>query len=126
MCGVAIITLAGTIVNNNILLIDAYNININAGFSKRDSIIKASISRLRPILLTAGSTSLGLIPMVATVGIDFLNRTITYNAPSSQWWQQLSTSLAGGIIFATIITSFITPVLLNFKRDKGVIKDVEI
>jgi multidrug efflux pump len=118
MCGVGIIALAGIVVNNNILLIDAYAEYILDGESKKQAIIKAAISRLRPILLTAGTTVLGLLPMITGINIDFLNVEITYNAPSNQWWRQLSTTIAGGLSFATILTLFFTPALLMIGRNK--------
>jgi multidrug efflux pump len=50
--------------------------------------------------------------MVFGLTIDFLHRDISYDAPSSQWWRQLSASIAGGLTFATILTLFFTPSLL--------------
>ena len=112
MCGVGIISLAGIVVNNNILLIDAYNEHIQNGENNKNAVIKAAVSRLRPILLTAGTTILGLLPMVLTINIDFINLEVTYNAPSGQWWKQLATSISGGLAFATVLTLFFTPALL--------------
>ena len=115
MCGVGIIALSGIVVNNNILLIEAYN-KYNNLTSERENIklaiIRASVSRLKPILLTSGTTVLGLIPMISTINIDFFSFNVTYGAPSSQWWQQLSTTIAGGLMFSTILTLFFTPSLL--------------
>ena len=112
MCGVGIISLAGIVVNNNILLIDAYNEHVQNGENNKNAVIKAAVSRLRPILLTAGTTILGLLPMVLTINIDFINLEVTYNAPSGQWWKQLATSISGGLAFATVLTLFFTPALL--------------
>ena len=112
MCGVGIIALAGIVVNNNILLIDAYKEAINNGNDPFTAVSKAAISRFRPILLTAGTTVLGLIPMIFKINIDFFNLKVTYGAPSGQWWQQLSTAIAGGLAFSTILTLFFTPALL--------------
>lgn len=119
MCGVGIIALAGTVVNSNILLIDAYFQAVNT-YKKmhKDAIVYAAITRIKPILLTAGTTLLGLMPMVTGINIDFLNFDITYNAPSSQWWKQLSTTIAGGMSFATVITLFFTPCLMLLRKPK--------
>ena len=112
MCGVGVISLAGIVVNNNIILIDTYKLLLDKGLSVREALIRAGCDRLRPILLTAGTTVLGLLPMVMAMNLNFFNRTITFGAPSTQWWIQLSTSIAGGLTFATVLTLFFTPCLL--------------
>ncbi len=112
MCGVGVISLAGIVVNNNIILIDTYKLLLDKGLTVREALIRAGCDRLRPILLTAGTTVLGLLPMVMAMNVNFFNRTISFGAPSTQWWIQLSTSIAGGLTFATILTLFFTPCLL--------------
>lgn len=119
MCGVGIIALAGIVVNNNILLIDGYKVNKELGLTSKEAIIRAAISRLRPIFLTAGTTVLGLIPMISRLNIDFVARAITYNSPSSQWWVQLATTIAGGLTFSTILTLLFTPALLMLRAHKS-------
>jgi multidrug efflux pump len=113
MCGVGIITLAGIVVNNNILLIDAYLTLLDQGAERFKAIEQAAVSRLRPILLTSITTSIGLLPMVFSMSINIMNLEIDFGAPSSQWWVQLSTSIAGGVLFATILTLFFTPAVLT-------------
>ncbi len=112
MCGVGIIALAGIVVNNNIIFIDTYKILRESGMNAREALLRTGAQRIRPILLTAGTTILGLIPMVVGMNIDFIGRDLTFGAPASQWWQQMSTSIAGGLAFATILTLFFTPSLL--------------
>ncbi len=113
MCGVGIIALAGIVVNNNIIFIDTFmQLKKANSESLNDAILRTGAQRLRPILLTAGTTVLGLIPMVISMNIDFYSRTVTFGAPSTQWWNQLSTAIAGGLAFATILTLFFTPALL--------------
>ena len=63
-------------------------------------------------MLTAITTVLGLMPMVLQWNIDLMNRQFSVGAPSSQWWTQLSTAIAGGLTFATILTLIMTPCLL--------------
>ncbi len=118
MCGVGIIALTGIVVNNNILLIDAFNINLKAGLKYKDAIVKASLSRVKPILLTAGTTMLGLLPMVLKITINFFDGRVSYDAPSSQWWVHLSTTIGGGLAFATVLTLFFTPALLMLGKKK--------
>lgn len=112
MCGIGVIVLSGIVLNNNILFIDTYQYLRKNGHDVRDSIVKAGIQRVRPILLTAITAILGLLPMIFGLTINFFTREITYDAPSSQWWRQLSISIAGGLAFATILTLFFTPCLL--------------
>lgn len=112
MCGVGVIALAGIVVNNNIIFIDTYNEMLDKGLDHREALLRTGAQRLRPILLTAGTTVLGLTPMVIGMGIDFVDREVSFGAPSSQWWTQLSTSIAGGLTFATILTLLLTPCLL--------------
>ncbi len=115
MGGVGIISLAGIIVNNNILLIDSFESKLKL-YDVRESIIRACISRIRPILLTVVTTVLGLLPMITKININFFKREITYNAPSSQWWVDLSITIASGLLLATVLTLFFTPALLYCKR----------
>ena len=63
-------------------------------------------------LATAITTILGLMPMVLGVNLDLIHRQITVGSPSSQWWTQLASSVAGGLAFATVLTLFLTPSLL--------------
>ena len=112
MCGVGIISLAGIVVNNNIIFIDTYDKFRKQDLEAREAIIATAKARLRPILLTSLTTILGLIPMIYSMNINFFARDIYFGAPSSQWWQQLSTTIASGLAFATILTLFLTPALL--------------
>lgn len=117
MCGVGIIALAGIIVNNNILLLDAFHQQIKVRKNNiKQCIINASISRIRPILLTVATTVLGLIPMITRLNISFFTLQITYDAPSSQWWVDISATIASGILTATVLTLFFTPALLIIQR----------
>lgn len=118
MGGVGVIALAGIVVNNNIILIDTYDNQRKQGYPIREALLRSGALRLRPILLTAGTTILGLLPMVMGMNIDFLDRNLTFGAPSSQWWRQLSTAIAGGLTFATVLTLFLTPALLLL-RDRN-------
>ena len=113
MTGVGIITLAGVVVNNNIVLIDTFDRLRDTGMDQRQAIVRTGAQRLRPVLLTAITTVFGLLPMVLGVNIDFFTREMTIGAPSSQWWIQLSTAVASGLTFATLLTLVVTPCLLS-------------
>jgi len=112
MSGVGVIALAGVVVNNNIVLIDTFNSLRKMGMSVRESAIRTGAQRLRPVILTTVTTILGLVPMVFQLNIDLVNQAISVGAPSSQWWTQLSTAIAGGLAFATPLTLILTPCLL--------------
>ncbi|PCI62365.1 MAG: MFS transporter [Gammaproteobacteria bacterium] len=117
MGGIGVISLAGIVVNNNIVLIDTYNVLRKEGYSVVDAVLRTGAQRLRPVMLTTITTILGLMPMVLQVNLDFINRTVVFGAPSTQWWAQLATAVAGGLAFATVLTLVLTPCLLVL-RDK--------
>ncbi|MDH3777286.1 MAG: efflux RND transporter permease subunit [Gammaproteobacteria bacterium] len=112
MSSVGVITLAGIVVNNNIVFIDTYNVLRSRGERPFDAILRTCAIRLRPVLLTTVTTIVGLMPMVLGVNINLIDRNVSIGAPSSQWWTQLASSVAGGLAFATILTLWLTPSLL--------------
>jgi multidrug efflux pump len=112
MVGMGIIGLAGIVVNNNIVLIDTYNQFRKNGLSALDAAHQTGCLRLRPVLLTSITTVLGLMPMVLAINVNLLEPSLGFGAPSTQWWTQLSSAIAGGLTFATILTLFITPCML--------------
>jgi multidrug efflux pump len=117
MSGIGVIALAGIVVNNNIVLIDTFNQLRARGLSKQEAILRTGVQRLRPVMLTTVTTILGLMPMVLMMNIDLINQKIEIGAPSTQWWTQLATAVAGGLAFATVLTLVLTPCLLMFSRD---------
>ncbi|OUS27239.1 MFS transporter [Thalassotalea sp. 42_200_T64] len=121
MSGLGVIALAGIVVNNNIVLIDTYNVLRHSGYRAKEAILRTGAQRLRPVLLTTTTTILGLMPMVLQMNIDFVSRDISFGAPSTQWWAQLATAIAGGLTFATLLTLVLTPCLLalrDYKQEK--------
>lgn len=112
MSGIGIMALAGIVVNNNIVLIDAYNEHRDNGLEPVQAALRAGSERLRPVLLTAVTTIVGLMPMVLGMTVDFLGRDLYFGAPSGQFWVQLSTAIVGGLTVATFITVLLTPAML--------------
>jgi len=112
MVGMGIIALAGIVVNNNIVLIDTYNQLRGEGLSAREAALEAGGLRLRPVLLTAITTVLGLAPMVLGINVNLFAPSLGLGAPSAQWWTQLSSAIAGGLTFATGLTLLLTPCML--------------
>lgn len=112
MSGIGVIALAGIVVNNNIVLIDTYNLIRRQGIEALHAAMLTGAQRLRPVLLTTVTTILGLMPMVLGMNIDLISRHIQIGGPSTQWWTQLATAVAGGLAFATLLTLVLTPCLL--------------
>ena len=119
MVGLGIIALAGIVVNNNIVLIDTYNRMRAEGRDGYTAALETGKLRLRPVFLTALTTVLGLMPMVLAMNLDLIDREITFGAPSTQWWTQLSSAIAGGLAFATLLTLILTPALLVLGDNAG-------
>ena len=112
MVGMGVIALAGIVVNNNIVLIDTYNELRTDGMAPAQAALEAGCLRLRPVLLTAITTVLGLMPMVLGVNVNLFAPALGFNAPSAQWWTQMSSAIAGGLTFATALTLLLTPCML--------------
>ncbi|WP_022707671.1 efflux RND transporter permease subunit [Paracoccus zeaxanthinifaciens] len=123
MSGIGIMALAGVVVNNNIILIDAYNEHRAAGIDPDRAARRAAAERFRPVLLTATTTVIGLLPMVMGMTIDFVGRDLYFGAPSGQFWIQLSTGIAGGLVVATAVTLFLTPTLLAWDGRRRVARE---
>jgi multidrug efflux pump len=112
MSGIGVLALAGIVVNNNIVLIDTYNEKRADGLVPMDAALRTAALRLRPVVLTAVTTILGLTPMVLGWTVDFVGRDFHIGAPSTDYWVQLATGVAGGLLFATPITLLLTPAML--------------
>jgi multidrug efflux pump subunit AcrB len=113
MCGVGVISLAGVVVNNAIVLIDYTNKLRDRGLPLREAIVSAGATRLRPVLLTAITTILGLLPMVSGISIDFRYMTIAMVSETSQYWKSLSAVVIFGLLLATILTLVVVPTLYS-------------
>jgi multidrug efflux pump len=112
MSGIGVISLAGIVVNNNIVLIDTYNLIRAQGAAAAEAAVLTCAQRIRPVMLTTVTTILGLLPMAIGMNFDLINRNIEFGSPSTQWWTQLATAVAGGLAFATVLTLMLTPCLL--------------
>lgn len=119
MGGIGVIALAGIVVNNNIVLIDTFNGLKAQGLSSLEAALRTGAQRLRPVVLTSVTTALGLMPMVIGLNINFFTREIVYGAPSTQWWTELSSAIAGGLVFATVLTLLVTPAMLMLSERRA-------
>jgi multidrug efflux pump subunit AcrB len=95
---IGLISLAGVVVNDAIVVVDFINQGRDRGLSKRDAIIEAGLNRLRPVLLTTITTVGGLLPL-------FLNLT-----GGAEFWQPLCGAVVFGLLFATFLTLLAVPV----------------
>ncbi len=113
MTGLGVISLAGVVVNNAIVLIDYTNKLRESGFELHDAIMAAGATRLRPVMLTAITTILGLIPMVTGVSFNFRTMSMSWVSESSQWWQSMSIVVIFGLLVATFLTLLVVPTLYS-------------
>lgn len=113
MSGVGVISLAGVVVNNAIVLIDYTNKLREAGMETNEAVIAAGATRLRPVMLTAVTTVLGLIPMVTGVSLNFRELAISTVSETSQYWKSMSIVVIFGLITATALTLVVVPTLYS-------------
>ena len=98
---IGIVSLAGIVVNDAIILIDKINKNIKIGMNYTDAIVEGGVARMQPIFLTSATTIVGILPLY------FAN----------ELWQGLSLTIIFGLLFSTILTLFIVP-LMYFGTNK--------
>jgi multidrug efflux pump len=119
MSGIGVIALAGVVVNNNIVLIDTYDRLREEGWDKTEAVLQTCRERARPVVLTAVSAILGVLPIAFGLGLEIFHHETTINAPSTQWWISLSSAIVFGLSFATVLTLIVTPsMLMVFTRAK--------
>jgi multidrug efflux pump len=112
MTGIGVIALAGVVVNNNIVLIDTFDTLRREGKPKIEAILQTCRERARPVVLTALTAILGVLPIAFGLNLELLNHEVTIGAPSTQWWIALSSAIVYGLAFATCLTLVVIPSLL--------------
>ena len=113
MTGIGVIALAGIVVNNNIVLIDTYDhLRRDQDMDKLEAILQTCRERARPVVLTALTAILGVLPIAFGYNLELLSHETTFGAPSTQWWIALSSSIVFGLAFSTILTLIVTPSML--------------
>jgi multidrug efflux pump len=124
MTAVGTIALAGVVVNNNIVLIDTYVHLRSEGWDKLEAVLETCRERVRPVMLTAVTAILGVLPIAFGVNLALLSHEVTIGAPSTQWWTALSSAIVFGLAFSTMLTLVVTPAaLMVFTRDNAWIAD---
>ncbi len=115
MTGVGVISLAGVVVNNAIVLIDYFEKLKAKGKNTYEALLEAGVTRFRPVILTAITTVLGLLPMATGVSFDFTNFAMQIGGESSQWWSSMAVAVIFGLIVATALTLLVVPVLCSLR-----------
>ncbi|MBN2720853.1 MAG: efflux RND transporter permease subunit [Proteobacteria bacterium] len=116
MTGIGVISLAGVVVNNAIVLIDYANVLRKEGMELNEALMKAGTVRFRPVTLTAVTTILGLTPMAIGLSIDFKNLTLQVGGESAQWWGPMAVAVIFGLTVATLLTLVMVPVFYSLNE----------
>ena len=118
MSGVGVISLAGIVVNNAIVLVDYIDIlRSRDGVEERESLIQGGLTRFRPVTLTAITTVMGLVPLAIGLNFDFeglyssLRPDLYWGGEQAAWWGPMAIAVIAGLTFATFLTLVILPVL---------------
>lgn len=124
MTGVGIISLAGIVVNNAIVLIDYIDIlRERDGMDRREALVEGGKTRLRPVLLTAITTALGLVPLAIGLNFDFfglyssLSPDLFWGGDQAAWWGPMAVAVIVGILVATFLTLVLVPVMYSLVDD---------
>lgn len=114
LTGIGIVALAGIIVNNNIVLIDTFNVlrSENPDWTIEKLVVTTGVQRLRPVFLTTFTTGFGLLPLAAHVSIDLIGAEIEVGGPITSQWVSLASAIVFGLSFGTILTLVVTPAML--------------
>jgi multidrug efflux pump subunit AcrB/outer membrane protein TolC len=119
MTGIGIISLAGVVVNNSIVMVDYINVLRRRGYDRREAVVRGGLVRFRPVMLTAATTALGLVPIVIGVSLDFVNTRIVVGGNSVEMWGPMSRVVVVGLLVATVLTLVVVPVLYSLFDDIG-------
>jgi len=117
MTGLGVISLAGVVVNNAIVLLDYVQQLRAEDMAARDALVQAGVVRFRPVMLTAITTILGLVPMAAGISIDFTNARILLGSQNAAWWGPMAVAVIFGLAFATILTLVMVPTFYSIIED---------
>lgn len=115
LTGMGIIAVAGIVVKNGIILVDFIDIRRGEGMNLKDAVIDGGAVRLNPVILTAASTILGLIPLAIGLNIDFyglfasFEPNLYFGGDNADFWGPLAWTIIYGLAFATFLTLFLVP-----------------
>ncbi len=121
MTGIGVISLVGVVVNNNIVLMDYINILRSRGYTVSEAVVRAGIRRFRPVTLTAITTILGLIPLTFGFGFDIYSFSFESGGADTQFWRSMGVAVIFGLLFGTVLTLVIVPVIYSIFTDTGIV-----
>jgi multidrug efflux pump len=119
MTFIGIISLAGIVCVNNIVLMDYVKQLTEQGLQKKNAIIEAGLIRFRPVILTALTTILGLVPLTFGINIDFVELFRSFDpqfqlgSENTAFWGPMGIAIISGLTFATFLTLVVVPVLYS-------------
>jgi len=90
-------------------LIDFINHLRREGRDLREAVIQGGATRLRPVLLTAITAMIGLLPMATGIGIDFMHFHLETKTETSMWWAPMAWAIFWGLFFNTLLTLIVVP-----------------
>ncbi|MFT6397509.1 MAG: multidrug efflux pump subunit AcrB [Bradymonadia bacterium] len=111
MTGMGIISLAGVVVNNAIVLIDYINQLKERGLPVTEAVWRAGMVRFRPVMLTAITTALSLMPTVLGFSLDVKNLQIVRGGTSVEMWGPMANAVVTGLLVATFLTLIAVPAM---------------
>tara|TARA_Y100001970_G_scaffold98563_1_gene123930 strand:- start:74928 stop:78128 length:3201 start_codon:yes stop_codon:yes gene_type:complete len=116
--GITCVALAGIVVNNNIVLIDTFNLlkRNNPQATIKSIALRSAVLRLRPVFLTSFTTIAGLLPIALGFSIDLIERDIKSGSYITSFWEQMAGSLVVGLAVATVLTLIVTPCALTMSE----------
>jgi len=117
MAGIGVISLAGVVVNNGIVLLDYTRQLIDRGMPRHDAIVAAGATRLRPVFLTATTTMLAVVPILTGVSFDFHHWQVIWQSESAEWWLSMAVVIFFGLGLATLLTLVVVPALFSLTED---------
>ncbi|MBI2537753.1 MAG: efflux RND transporter permease subunit [Gemmatimonadetes bacterium] len=124
MTGIGVISLAGVVVNNAIVLLDYTDtLRTRDGLSLRDAVVTAGRTRFRPVWLTAITTVLGLMPLAVGFNLDFIGLytrlapDLYWGGEQASWWGPMAIAVIAGLLFATFLTLVLVPVLYTLMTE---------
>lgn len=111
MTGVGVISLAGIVVNNGIILIDYMNQLRERGLDLEDAVLTGGLVRFRPVMLTALTTILSLIPTVIGVSLNAKTFRLEFGGSSVELWGPMANAVTSGLIVSTILVLVVIPAM---------------
>jgi multidrug efflux pump subunit AcrB len=126
MTGIGVISLAGIVVNNSIVLIDYIQLlRERDGLGRFESLVQGGKTRFRPVILTAVTTVLGLVPLAVGLNFDFiglygsLSPELYWGGEQAAWWGPMAIAVIVGLSFATFLTLILVPVMISIQDGVG-------